>query len=161
MASNILWADGTVQPLTSSGASLTNGSAALAGFPGTIDLTAAGNETWANDLVGIFELTAQWATVSGISAATTVAQLYMVPTFDGTNYADVDLSSGASNIPGSTLKAMFPAAKAPTANTNMLFASNEVLLLPLKYRIYLKNSSGQTMAANWTLKWTSFHNRTT
>jgi hypothetical protein len=100
----------------------------------------------------LFSLTAQWATATGITAGTNVAELYLVPAIDGTNFPDIDTTAGASYIPSAMLQGVFIAPKAPTANTLMLFQSAVVDLMPVLYNVYILNRSGQTVSVNWTLK---------
>ena len=148
MAGNILTKEQGIVTLTSAGAALTSGSAGLAGTQ--LDCRANGNA--ADLFMALFSLSAQWAAVAGIAAGTTIADLYLVPAIDGTSFPDVDTTPGASYIPFTMRAGSFVAAKAPTANTNALFQSAMVDLMPVLYNVYIINRSGQTMAANWTLK---------
>lgn len=148
MAGDIRAKERAIVTLTSTGSSLTNGSAGSAGTD--LDARAAGN--FADDLQARFELTCQWATVTGITAGTPVAELYLVPKLDGTNLPGTDTTSGSSRMPAGTLVAVFDATKAPTANTDMRFVTGIVDLFPALYTAYIINKSGQTIAANWTLK---------
>lgn len=134
--------------LTSTGSSLTNGSAGSAGTD--FDARAAGNA--ANDFYAQFELTCQWSTVTGITANLAIGELYLVPKMDGTNLPDIDTTSGASMLPATTFFDYFVATKAPTANTNARFVTQALPISPRLYTAYLKNTSGQTISANWTLK---------
>lgn len=147
MAGSILTKEQAIVLLTTTGASLTTGSA---GSAGQLDCRAGGN---APDLfMALLSLTTQWATVAGIAAGTTVADLYLVPAIDGTNFPDVDTTAGASYIPFTMRAGSFVASKAPTAATNALFQSASIDLMPVLYNVYIINRSGQTMSANWTLK---------
>ena len=137
-----------VVTLTSTGSSLTNGSAGSAAT--AMDARAAGN--FADDLQAQFELICQWVTITGIVAGVVVAELYLVPKVDGTNLPDVDTTSGSSNLPGPTYVGAFVATKAPTSNVDMRFVSGNVSFNPMLFTAYILNRSGQTMAANWTLK---------
>lgn len=148
MAGDIRSKERSAITLTSTGSSLTNGSAGSAGTD--LDLRAAGNGD--NDLEVVFELLCQWATVTGIVKDTIVAALYLVPKFDGTNAPDVDTTSGSSALPPSSFASNFIATKAPSSNTNMRFVSDVVPLHPMLYTAYALNRSGQTISANWTLK---------
>lgn len=149
MAGSILLKEQSIITLTSTGASLTTGSSGLAGTQ--LDCRAAGNA--ADFFTALLSLTAQWATVTGIAAGSTVADLYLVPAIDGTNFPDVDTTTGTSYIPFTMrVGGGFVAPKAPTAATNMLFQSVAVDLMPVLYNVYIINRSGQTMSANWTLK---------
>ena len=134
--------------LTSTGASLTTSSAGSAATD--MDVRAAGNA--ADDLLARFELTCQWATITGIVAGTIVAELYLVPKLDGTNAPDIDTTAGASRLPAGSFVATFDATKAPTASTNARFVTGLVELFPALYTAYIRNTSGQTISANWTLK---------
>lgn len=148
MAGSILLKEQAIVTLTSTGASLTTGSAGLAGT--TLDCRAAGNA--ADMFSALFTLQAQFGTVTGIAAGTTIADLYLVPAIDGTNFPDVDTTAGASYIPFTMRAGSFVAPKAMTAATNMLFQSASVELMPVLYNVYILNRSGQTMSTNWTLK---------
>lgn len=135
--------------LSSSQAALSNGSAQAMGVD--LDVRAAGNA--ADDLQGRFELVCQWATITGIIAGTTVAEVYLVPKLDGTNLPDLDLTAGASRLPAGTLACVIEAAKAPTANTNMRFVTQVIDLFPALYTVHLKNQSGQQMASGLSFKY--------
>jgi len=147
MAGNLLSKEYPVVTLTTSGASLTSGSAGLAG---TLDCRAGGNA--ADLFMALLSLAVQWATVTGIAAGATVAELYLVPAIDGTNFPDIDTTPGASYIPFTMRAGPFVAPKAPTASTNMLLQSAPLDLMPTLYNVYIINRSGQTISANWTLK---------
>lgn len=147
MAGSILLKEQAIVTLTTAGASLTTGSAGLAG---QLDCRAAGNA--ADMLNALLSLTAQWATVTGIAAGTTVADLYLVPAIDGANFPDIDTTAGASYIPFTMRVGSLVASKIPTAATNALFQSAAIDLMPVLYNVYILNRSGQTISANWTLK---------
>lgn len=152
MAGNIPFLEGAIQTITSTGALAATGSAVLAG---TLNTSSGGPSATAGKVSALFSLLAQWATITGITANTTIADLYLVPAIDGTNFPDVDLTSGASVIAFGYRVGSFVASKAPTANTNMLFSTASaapVELFPAIYNVYILNRSGQTMSANWTLK---------
>ena len=148
MAGNLASKEQAIVTLTTTGASLTNLSANSAAT--TLDCRSAGNA--ADMLQAQFQLTCQWATITGITFGIDVADLYLVPALDGTNYPDVDTTAGASHPPTGAFKASFIDAKAPTANTAMTFVTPVVDLFPALYTAYIHNQSGQTMSANWTLK---------
>ena len=151
MAGDIKTKERSAVTLTSSGASLTTGSAAAAGTD--LDARAAGGSGNVDgDLLCRFELVCQWATITGITAGTAVAELYLVPKLDGTNLPDLDLTAGTSRLPATTFVSVFEAVKAPTANTDMRFVSGLIDLFPGLYTAHVRNFSGQTISANWTLK---------
>lgn len=148
MAGNILSKEQPIITLTSIGSSLTSGSAGVAST--ALDCRAAGNA--ADFFMALFSLTAQFATVTNIAAGTTIADLYLVPAIDGTNFPDIDTTAGTSYIPFTMRAGTFVAPKAPAASTNALLQSGVVELMPVLYNAYIINRSGQTMSANWTLK---------
>lgn len=147
MAGSILLKEQAIVTLTSTGASLTSGSAGLAG---QLDCRTAGNA--ADMFAALFSLTAQWATVTGIAAGASAADLYLVPAIDGANFPDIDTTGGASYVPYTMRAGSFVASKAPTAATNALFQSAPIELMPVLYNVYILNRSGQTISANWSLK---------
>jgi|GEM_PF-3070868 len=152
MAGEIFWKERAIATITSTGGSATNLSAVSAGAD--IDFRAAGGN--ADDDAAIFELTCQWATVTGIAAGTIIADLFLVPKMDGTNLSQqLDLSAGASYIPFTCRAGSFTAAKVPIANTDTKFvtlAFDSIAILPLLYTPHMLNRSGQTISANWILK---------
>jgi hypothetical protein len=150
MAGDIRAKERSIVTLTTAGSSLTTGSAGAAN--GTADFDARSSGNFPDDLQAQFELVCQWATITGIVAGTIAGELYLVPILDGTNLPDVDLTSGSSRLPFSTLAGYFECVKAPTANTNMRIPSGNVSFNPLLHRPYILNKSGQTISANWTLK---------
>lgn len=136
--------------LTTSGASLTTGSAGAAN--GTADFDARSTGNFPDDLQAQFELVCQWSTVTSIVAGTIAAELYLVPLLDGTNPPDIDLSAGASRLPYACFAGVFECQKAPIANTNMRFVSGNIAFNPLLLRPYILNRSGQAISANWSLR---------
>jgi hypothetical protein len=135
--------------LSSAQAALGSGSAQLAVTP--LNVAAGGNAS--DDFEALFELTVQWATITGIVLETKVADLYLLPSLDGgTTYPDVDLTAGTSVIPRPSYVCSFVAVKAPVANTDMVFTTNLAILHPVMYKAYLLNTSGQIISAGWTLR---------
>jgi hypothetical protein len=151
MAGDIRQKERAIVTLTTTGPSLTNGSAG--GTSVDFDARFGGNAP--DDMAAQFELTCQWATVTGIAAGTNVADLYLVPVLDGTNAPDVDLTAGTSKLPFAAYAGSFEAQKTPGANTNARFVSPLIQFNPLLYKAYIINRSGQAIAANWTLKFVS------
>lgn len=150
MAGDIRTKERAIATLTTAGASLTAGSAGAAN--GTADLDARSGGNVPNDRRVRIEWVGQWATVTGITAGMIVAEVYAVPALDGTNFADIDSTSGASRLPSSTLVGYLETPKAPTANTNIRLVTHGIDLDPLLHRVYIRNISGQTMSANWSAK---------
>lgn len=150
MAGDIRQKERAIVTLTSSGASIANGSAGIANGTASFDAKSGGN--FGDDFAAQFELICQWATITGITAGTIVADLYLLPALDGTNYPDIDTTAGTSRLPYAAYAGSFEATKAPTANTNARFLSPVVTFNPLLFNPYIVNRSGQTMTSNWTLK---------
>ena len=136
--------------LTTTGASLTNGSAGLGNQTADFDARSTGNSP--DDLQAQFELVCQWATITSIVKDTVAAELYLVPVLDGTNVPDVDTTAGTSALPYAAYAGPFTCVKAPTANTNMRFVTPIIDVAPRLYKAYIMNRSGQTITANWSLK---------
>lgn len=134
--------------LTSTGASLTNNSAGAAGTD--LDARASGN--FADDFQAQFELTCQWATITGITSGSVIGHIYLVPKMDGTNLPAIDTTSGSSVLPAPAYFSPLICVVAPTANTDMRFITPARDISPRLYTAYLLNKSGQTISANWTLK---------
>ena len=148
MPGGLLAKERALVTLTTTGASLVNGSAGAA----TVDFDARAAGNIPDDLQAQFELVCQWATITNIVAGTIAAELFLVPILDGTNLPDLDLTSGASRLPFSAYVGIFDCTKAPTAATNMRFITGNVTFNPLLMRPYIINRSGQTISANWSLK---------
>lgn len=148
MPGGLLAKERALVTLTTTGASLANGSAGAA----TVDFDARAAGNIPDDLQAQFELVCQWATITNILAGTIAAELFLVPLLDGTNLPDLDLTSGASRLPFAAYVGIFDCTKAPTAATNMRFITGNVTFNPLLMRPYILNRSGQTISANWSLK---------
>jgi hypothetical protein len=150
MAGDLRAKERSIVTLTSSGGSLTNGSAGLGNATADFDARSSGNAP--DDLQAQFELICQWATITSIAKDTVAADLYLIPVLDGTNVPAVDTTSGSSALPYAAFVGSFVCVKAPTANTDMRFVSPLITIAPRLYKAYILNKSGQTIAANWTLK---------
>lgn len=150
MAGDIRQKERAIVTLTSSGASLSTGSAGIANGTANFDARSGGN--FEDDFAAQFELICQWATITGITAGTIVADLYLLPRLDGTNAPDIDTTSGTSRLPFNAYVGSFEATKAPTANTDARFITAPIAFNPLLFLPYIINRSGQTISANWTLK---------
>ena len=150
MAGNLLLKElaSTGSTITSSGGSTSNGNATSAGA-GSLDLRSGGTTNAVEALCGYFELTAQWATVTSIAQGTIVADLFLVPSIDGTNYATVDTTYISPNL---RFGQFVNALASPSTSTNYRFATGVGDLFPTLYTPYIINRSGQTISANWTLK---------
>lgn len=148
MAGNIQAKERSIITLSSSQGTLATGTAVAAGVD--LDMRASGNA--ADDFQATFQLTCQWATITGIVKDTIAAELYVLPKMDGTNLPSIDTTSGTSALPLPWLKGLFIAVKAPSASTDMIFVTDLVILPPRLYTVHILNRSGQTIAASWTLK---------
>jgi hypothetical protein len=100
----------------------------------------------------VFEFDCKWlGATTGINNSTNVADLYLVPTLDGTNFPDL-VSGAAGFISPNHYVASFPATKTPTVSTLTRFMTQQIDLLPLLYQPWLINQSGQTIGSSWALK---------
>lgn len=153
MAGNILGKSTSIITLTSSGASLTNLSGGAAGTD--LDARTSGNA--AGYMRGRFELICQWGTVTGITLNKVVAEIYAIPKLDGTNLPQIDTTAGSSAFPAATYFGQMVATKAPTASTDTRFVTREWVLPQELLTIHVRNVSGQTISANWTLKFLGSH----
>lgn len=149
MAGNLTLKTGTAVTVTSTGGSASNLSAISAG---TVDFRSGGTTNLVEELSAFAELTCQWGTITGIAAGTVVGDLYLVPALDGTNYADIDSTGGASYIASNYRVGSFVSPKALSTATDYRFATAVFDLFPALYTVYILNRSGQTISANWTLK---------
>jgi hypothetical protein len=149
MAGTIKWQEGSPITLTTTGASLTTGSA---GQAATLDCRSGGTAGAIDALVAQFSLSAAVAANTGIVAGTTCADLYLIPAIDGSSYPDFDTTAGSSYIPYPMRVGSFVFARVPTAGSALLLQSGSVELLPYLYNVYIINRSGQTINANWTMK---------
>src|SRR6266853_3703789 len=150
MAGDIFLKEGSIFTLESSGSSLTTGTAVAA--TNTFDARSGGSVGVVQNREAIFEFLCQWSSVTGISAGTVAAELYLLPSVDGTNYPDVDTTGSTSFISYPAFACNFSCSKAPTGSTNMRFHSPHIRIRPLLYKAYMLNRSGQTISATWTLK---------
>lgn len=150
MAGDIRAKERSIVTLTTSGGSLTTGSAGAGN--GTADLDSRSGGNLDDDLQAQFEMVCQWATITSIVAGTVAAELYLVPKLDGTNLPTTDTTSGSSRLPYSCYAGVFECTKAPTANTDMRFVTGNIPINPMLYTPYILNRSGQTISANWSLK---------
>lgn len=138
---------GTAASLTTTGSSMTNGSAALAA---AVDFRTGGTTNLIEQLQAVVEVVCQWSTVTGIVAGTIVADVYFVPrNFADSADCDVDLTAGSSYIAPQYRVGSLTAPKAPTASTDATYQTAPFNLDPRKGKIYILNRSGQTISANW------------
>lgn len=127
--------------METNGASTANGLQVAATT--TLDVRSGGNAAemfWAN-----FELAAGFGTAP---TQHNIIDLYLVPALDGTNYADIDATG--HNLPSNCYVGSFEIILSQTTSQRMVVLG--VPLMPLLYKAYLVNNSGQTISAAWTLK---------
>lgn len=149
MAGDLRAKERAIVTLTTTGASLTTGSAGLGNGTADFDARSTGNAP--DDLQCHFELVCQWATIP--AALAIPADLYLIPVLDGTNVPNVNTTSGSSVLPYTAYVGSFnQCVVAPTANTNMRFVTALLTIAPRLYKAYILNQSGQTISANWSLK---------
>lgn len=151
MAGDIYRKIGTIATLEGNGGSTTTGTATEAN-DATLDTRSGGLTGAVENAIYQCELVCQWATITSIVAGTVAAELYVVPSLDGTNYPDIDTTGGSSSIGPEHYVGHFTCTKAPVANTDMRFVSPRFSLDPNLHKAYILNRSGQTISAGWTLK---------
>lgn len=151
MAGEIFLKEGTIATLEANGGSLATATAVDAN-DATLDVRSGGLSGIIQNPMAQFELVCQWATITSIVKDTVAAELYLLAALDGTNYPDVDTTSGSSALPMVAYVGNFTCVKAPSANTNMRFNSPLVRLRPFLYKAYILGRAGQTISAGWTLK---------
>ncbi len=151
MAGSILWKETAVITLTSTLAALVQNGGGIANGTANLDVRAAGNA--AGCFSAVFQILVQWVTVTGIVAGTNVGDFYLLPSLDGTNYPDVSVANSSTDyISPNHYVGSFIAASSPITNTNLLLVTPQIDLLPLIYKPYIINRSGQTMTANAVVK---------
>lgn len=142
----------TLQDRTNTTA-MTSTSAAAA-VTADLDVRTGGNA--AGDFLATFELLCRWGTITNILAGVVAAELYLVPLVDGTNLPNVNLTAGASYISSAGLAGLFVVPAQAVSATDMRFFCGPFALMPLLYRAYILNRSGQTMTTtsgtSWQLK---------
>lgn len=145
MAGNILWQSGTVisfAPQTSGqGAQLTNGSRVFASGD-VYNNGASGGPC----LFGMFTLI---CAASGFGANVMANQgidLFLLPAADGTN----PITGATSGLPPTMLRGSF--VTPISGNTpRMAMGVEGVPLLPVRYRVWIQNNTGQTLTSGWSL----------
>lgn len=148
MAGDLKGKSGTSLTLTTTGASLTSGSAGAAGS--AVSFKSGGTTELADMLSAVFELTCQWGTVTGILAGVVIADVYFVPRNEADSAdCQIDTSAGTSYIPSQYRVGQLAAAKQPTASTDAVFKTDKFDSPQQKGTFYVLNRSGQTIAANW------------
>lgn len=107
-----------------------------------LNCTAGGNA--AEMFFADFELNTGFGSAPAVGA---VINLYLIPSIDGTNYADYDATN--HNMPPACFVGAFIVNKAATASQRMPITN--VPLRPLKYTVVVDNQSAQTMSTAWVL----------
>jgi hypothetical protein len=104
----------------------------------TIGAAQGSDATTAADLFGDFELVATYGTAP--TAGTTV-DLYLVPSIDGTNYADTPTATTAKGL-------MVGSFELRNVTTAQRIAIRDVPLPPGLWKAIVQNNGGQAMAAS-------------
>ncbi len=148
MATNTRWAAPTaVQTLMQTALdSLANNTLVVSSETSGNMSSGAYDNTSALDLYADFELAVCYATAP--SAGTKVAELYLLPSVDGTNFATVD---GSNQPQKALLIATFESRNPSTSGVERLTVPG-VSLPPGKFKLVLKNTSGQAFKDNSVTK---------
>jgi len=102
---------------------------------------------------GITELTLSASGFGAALAPFSVIDFYMVPSRDGTNYADLGIS-GANPSPNHYRGSFMTSV---SGNARMRMSVEQFPMLPVKYQPVMKNNTGQTITSGWTLWIEGFH----
>ena len=155
MAGNINWQSGAVASLaiqaSGTGLALTNGSAVvLSGAAlGLLDNTGASGGP------AFFALAQLFGSQSGFGAATsanTTIDFYLVPSLDGTVFAQANAAGPL--LPANHYKGSFVVTT--SGNNQYTLMLEGIPLLPVKYRGYIQNNTGQTMTSGWSITINTF-----
>lgn len=142
MATDYGLKQGTTTAVQTSGAS-----ASLANVTAVACATAnLANQTNLDDYA-TFEL------IGGFGSAPTLPQsleVYLVPANDGTNFADVNTTSGSSSLSSSQFAGTIPVTLSQTGSQRMTSGAR-IPLGPRLYKVYLLNRTGQTLSSGWSL----------
>jgi len=89
-----------------------------------------------------------------VVSGTPVADLFLVPAVDGTNFADVDIANASTDYisPQHYVGSFINDLHNPAINTSYRFATQAIDLFPLLYKPYLINRSPYTYNSNAVLK---------
>lgn len=142
MPGNLLLKEASIITLEVSGAAVTTGSLFLATT--TLDNRSGGNAAqtiWCN-----FQLSAGMSIAA--STGTAVAELYLVPALDGTNYADIN--QACNFVQGNLFRGTFYAVL--SQNSAQVLVLEGIPVQPLLYKVYMINKNTGTLSANWGLK---------
>lgn len=151
MSGSILWKETSVITLTSALAALVNGGAGIANGTANLDVRAAGNA--ADCFSAIFSLSVAFVTITGVVAGDNVADLYLLPSLDGTNFPNVTATNASTDyISPNHYVGSFIAAATFVTTVAQLMETGPIDLLPVLYQPYIINRSGQTMTVNGVLK---------
>jgi len=138
----IKWLDDTAVQTIISGSTLTNNNREAAAYNNSTEL----------DMYADFELFVKFDTTAP-SAGDRVAELFILPTVDGTNFPEGgDGTVGDDLDPQQVLKIGVFESRDPSTSTEERIVLSGIPLPPRDARYVIKNISGQTMNASWTLK---------
>lgn len=148
MAGNIYWESGAVQSLgiqaSGTGLQLTNGSAVvLSGAAlGVLDNTGASGGP---AFFGLAQLVTATTSFGAAVSANTSVDFYLVPSRNGTVYADADVAGPV--LPANHFKGSFLVTVSGSSRMNLMIEA--IPLLPIKYLGYIQNNTGQTLNSGW------------
>jgi hypothetical protein len=132
---------------TSNAASLAAGAATTV-IGTTLDCRSSGANS-PEAAVAMFQLTASWNVTTGITVGTDIADLYLLPALDGTNYPAI----GTSQVsPAQYVASFINPTTTVAVSTNILFTTPIVELFPTLYTAAIVNQSGQALNSSWILK---------
>ena len=149
MAGDLFYKVGTIATLSSSESSLATDVGVAAAT--NLDTRSGGTSGAVENMLFRAELTCQWATITSIDPGETVAEFYLVPALDGTNFPGVKTTSVAF-VSSTYLAGYFVCSVAPSANTDAIHSTAVFSVPPGLYKPYVVNRSGQTISSSWTLK---------
>ncbi len=145
MAGNILWQSGTVisfaAQLSGQGAQLTNGSRVFASGDVYNDGRSGGP-----CLFGNFTLICAASGFGANVMANQSVDLYLLPAADGTN----PVTGATSGLPPTALRGSFVTPISGNV-PRLIMGAEGVPLMPVRYRSWLHNNTGQTLTSGWSL----------
>lgn len=147
MAGNILWMSGTAQTVavqaSGQGQQLNNGSA--------VACTTTFDNTGASGGPGFFALAelvlAQSGLAAGVIPGNTI-DFHLVPSRDDVNFADANVAANPV-LPGNHYRGSF--ITTVSGNSRMRLMIEGIPILPIQYKAYIKNNTGQNMTSGWSL----------
>ena len=154
MAGNILFQSGGISyalQTSGNGVQVANAAASACSGPATgyIDNTGAsgGPRFWG--LVEFFAAKSGWG--GNVNAGSTI-DLYLVPSRDGTKFADVDIAG--ATLPANHYVGSFVVTKSGNNQASLMIPA--IPLLPVLYQPYIVNNLGQNITSGWAMTMSTF-----